>query len=99
MVVRLGQREDQRRQLLGYRLHVGLGIDMQHPPHARDLGRGLRHPPTALAGHEEVDFGAELARRRHRVQRRLIEGLFVVLGEDKSRLTEHSGSVFSARVR
>ena len=56
---------------------------MQHLGHPGDLRRRLRGVGALVPGHEHVDLAADLLRRGDRVERRLADGLVVVLGEDE----------------
>ena len=78
-----------RGHLFGQALREMRRVGEQHLAHAVELGGLLGDGATVLAGDENIDIAAEVARGRQRLGGRRRQRLVVVLGEQQDRHLQH----------
>jgi len=92
----LGEFDDERRDILGEPVFVGVVVGEQHLSRSGDLGGGLGNGAAILAGHQNVDLaGGDFDSGRDRVEGRRLQRPVVMFGDDQSSHQITRASVFS----
>src|SRR5512135_3568644 len=95
--IALGERGEQRADVLGDLVVELRGVRVQHFRDPGNLCGGLRRATALVAGDQQVDLAADLLRGSDRAEGRLLDRLVVVLGEyeDRHQITFASFLSFS----